>query len=132
MSDHLSIKSIVTLLYEVNPEYIDPFIIMVSGYDMVVSDKLNGWNGIDCKIVVKILHVTCEWKSDRVRLLNRASAVSLHSRIKPTLSSVDKVFIEYYDAIWQYYSKCFKDDTRVPYIITIERGQRSSQNVLHS
>lgn len=120
--DYLSTRRLITLLYDINPEYVETMVSLVTKYDMVVSSALKGWKGIDSKLCIRLIHVTCEWKSDRVRLPDRASSVSLNGKFKPTLNEIDRVIIEYYKAIWNYYSGCFSGNT--PYIMTIEKGKR--------
>lgn len=118
-ADHLSTEKLVSILYDINPFNVDTFIELAAKYDMVVSTTLKGWNGIDTKLCVKLLHITCEWNSDRVRLPGRSDYVSLRGKIKPTLSMIDNVILSYYQALWLHYERCFTGN--VSYITTIEK-----------
>jgi len=117
--DHLSTEKLVAVLYDINPFHVDTLIELASKYDMVVSTVLKGWNGIDTKLCVKLLHITCEWNSDRVRLPGRSDYVVLRGKIKPTLNAIDHVILSYYQALWQHYQRCFTGN--VCYIATVEK-----------
>jgi hypothetical protein len=119
---HLSLETLIDLLYDINPEHVDVMVSLTAKYDMVVSTALKGWKGMDCKLCVKLLHITCEWKSDRVRLPDRSSPVAVNGRIKPTLSETDHVILSYYQGLWQHYQQCFREN--VPYIMTVEKQMR--------
>lgn len=119
--DHLSTEKLVSILYDINPFHVDTMIELASKYDMVVSRTLQGWNGIDTKLCVKLLHITCEWNSDRVRLPGRSDYVVLRGKIKPTLNTIDHVILFYYQALWQHYQQCFTGN--VCYITTVEKNR---------
>lgn len=119
--DHLSTEKLVNVLYDTNSAFVDTLIELASKYDMVVSSTLKGWNGIDTKLCVKILHITCEWNSDRIRLPGRSDYVSLRGKVKPTLNPIDHVFLSYYQALWQHYRQCFTNN--VCYITTVEKSR---------
>jgi len=119
--DHLSTATLISLLYDINPERVTAMVEIAAKYDMAVSPTLKGWNGIDSKLCVKLIHITCEWNSDRVRLPNRSGPVAMQGRIKPTLTPVDKVILLYYQAIWLHYQQCFGGNTC--YILTVERNR---------
>lgn len=118
----LSTHKLISILYETNKNHVNAMVELAANYDLVVSDILKGWNRIDSKLCVKLLHITCEWNSDRIRLPNRTDYISLRGKMKPTLSETDKVFLSYYKAIWEQYSKCFKNN--VCYIMTVDRFLR--------
>lgn len=111
--------SLANLLYDVDPSEIETFMNMVLRYEMTVSSVFNDWKGIDCKLAVKILHLTCEWKSDRIRLPGRATYISMNGKRKPSLNSSDSIIISYYRALWLHYASHF--DERIPYILTVDK-----------
>lgn len=118
---HLSTATLISLLYDIDPEHVTTMVEIAAKYDMVVSPTLKGWKGIDSKLCIKLLHITCEWNSDRVRLPNRSGPVAMQGRIKPTLQPVDHVILSYYQALWRHYQQCFSGNTC--YILTVEKNR---------